>query len=72
MAIRHNPLTDGSIVVELDNHSDWLTFTADNHDDLVELYGSIEGATRAIARGGLMMGGGAAPTVCVYFKGEVL
>jgi hypothetical protein len=67
MAIRTETLTDGSIVVELDDMDAWEDFAAQNRDALCDQYGSTEKAFRHAIDGGLLLGGGAAPAVSVYF-----
>jgi hypothetical protein len=67
MTIRSNTLTDGSIVMELDNVDDWQEFYTDNIDAIDDRYGSIDKAYRHLCDGGLLLGGGAAPEVAVYF-----
>lgn len=45
----------------------WDVFAADNHDALVDAYGSIEKALKHACDGGLELGGGAAPLFVIYF-----
>lgn len=70
MTIRSNTLTDGSIVVELDTMDDWEEFALENREALQKQYGSLTYAQRHLLDGGLMIGGGTAPEVGVYFAEE--
>lgn len=69
MAITTEPLTDGSVAVTLDDLDDWEDFAAANAEAIVERYGSKDKAYRHLCDGGLLLGGGAAPQVSVYFAG---
>lgn len=67
MGITTETLTDGSIAVTLDDMDAWEEFALTNADAIVERYGSREKAFRHLCDGGLLLGGGAAPDVAVYF-----
>ena len=67
MAIRTNTLTDGSVVVELDNMDDWQEFADANFDAICDQYGTRGKAFRHLIDGGLLLGGGAAPETAIYF-----
>jgi hypothetical protein len=65
--IHSETLTDGSIVVTLGDTDDWDEFAAANAEEIVDQYGSKDKAYRHLCDGGLILGGGAAPEVAVYF-----
>lgn len=67
MTIRTEYNADGSMSVALDTTDDWAEFAALNLEALMEQYGSAEKALRHLLDGGLVLGGGAAPMVNVYF-----
>jgi hypothetical protein len=67
MPIRTQTLSDGSIIVELDNMDDWDEFKQENAADLLTEYGSFRSAFRHLEQRTLFFGGGAAPRVAVYF-----
>lgn len=67
MTIRTETLTDGSIATELNNCNDWDEFYAANAEAILEQYGTRDKAFDALRRHGLLLGGGAAPSVGVTF-----
>jgi hypothetical protein len=69
LTIRINEQAD-PITVELDDQTDWLDFTIANEEAIIEQYGSPEKAFKHLCDGGLIIGGGAAPEVRVYFVEE--
>lgn len=53
--------------VTLPDDEAWDAFVAANRAAIVEAYGSVEAAYRHACDGGMTLGGGAAPAICVVF-----
>ena len=68
--IETNPSGD-AIDVLLDDLNDWDEWAADNHEALIEDYGTIDNALKHACDGGLRMGGGAAPIIDVFFVDSI-
>ncbi len=62
------PFTDPFVTpLCLADVSAWDVFVEWNRDALIEQYGSVENALKVCRDGGLVLGGGAAPAVHIYF-----
>ncbi len=55
--------------ITLHTMDDWHAFVRENHDVIIDAYGSIDDAyLQATAIGGLIFGGGATPIIIVMFQ----
>jgi hypothetical protein len=61
-------LTDGSVVIELDDMEDWDQFKLENAAELLAEFGSFHAAFRAVETNTFLIGGGASPATVVCFR----